>query len=87
MQRACIRTGVLQCASCFYPRNPHATGCFGFETSLVCIELVLIGIARGDSEMALFLCFFPFLSFPLSCGMLGPGLILFYSELSSSCMI
>lgn len=57
-RRACIRIGVLQCVSfCFYSRNPHANGCFGFETSSACIEPVLFGIARGESDMAFFLFF------------------------------
>lgn len=63
-RRACIRIGVLQCVSCcFYSRNPHANGCFGFETSSLCIEPVLFGVTRGDSDKAFFSFFSSFCVF------------------------
>lgn len=69
-RRACIRIGVLQCVffGLFLPRNLHAPGRFGFLTSLVCIELVLFGIARERvCEMAFFFSYFFLFLSVLAC--------------------
>ena len=66
-RRACIRFGVLQflLLSRFFFAIRMLLAVLDFETSSVCIELVLFGMVRGDREMALSL-------FSFNSCMLGP---------------